>query len=338
VAQSRRAVTQQRRPGGGSPPNRGGGARRPSGGGGGGGGRRPSSGGGRAPIVVLVSVVVVLAVVAILLVNALGGSSKAAASSSPAPADVVSKATHVPKSVLESIGVSTAGVTPPAPVDNKSVPELTSGGKPEMFYEGAEFCPFCAAERWAMVVALSHFGTFKNLRITESAAGDVYPRTHTFSFYHSSYTSPYLTFVPVETNTNQLVNGTYPVLQVPTKAEDKIFDEFEKYPYLPKGSQPSIPFVDIANRYIVIGAQYDPQVLQGLTWGSIAGSLSIASSTPAKDIGAASNYLTAAICQVTHDKPSSVCSAPFVKTALENIAKAAAAAKKVPSNASKVGS
>jgi hypothetical protein len=335
VAQSRRAVTQQRRPGGGAPPKRGGGAPRPSGGGGG--GRRPGGGGGRGPIVVLVAVVVVLAVVAILLVNALGGHSKAAASSSPAPVDVVAKTTHVPMSVLDKIGVSTSGVTPPRPVTSSSVPELTSGSKPEIFYEGADFCPFCAAERWAMVVALSHFGTFSNLHVTESAAGDVYPRTHTFTFYKSRYSSPYLAFVPVETNTNQLVNGTYPVLQVPTKAEDAIFNEFEKYPYLPKGSQPSIPFVDIANRYIVIGSEFDPQVLQGLTWGSIAGSLSLPSSTPAKDIGAASNYLTAAICQVTHDKPAEVCSSPFVSKALASMAKLAKATN-APSNATKVGS
>ena len=38
-------------------------------------------------------------------------------------------------------------------------PALTSGGKPEILYVGAEYCPYCAAERWAMVVALSRFGT-----------------------------------------------------------------------------------------------------------------------------------------------------------------------------------
>ncbi len=32
-------------------------------------------------------------------------------------------------------------------------PALTSGGKPQIVYMGAEYCPYCAAERWAMVVA-----------------------------------------------------------------------------------------------------------------------------------------------------------------------------------------
>ena len=73
---------------------------------------------------------------------------------------------------------------------------------------GAEYCPYCAAERWGMIVALSRFGTFTGLQTTHSAAKDgagnaeVYPNTATWTFVHSSYTSKYLTFTPVEMNTN----------------------------------------------------------------------------------------------------------------------------------------
>ena len=76
-------------------------------------------------------------------------------------------------------------------------------GKPELLYIGAEYCPFCAAQRWAMVAALSRFGTFSNLSLTHSASADVYPDTPTFSFYQSTYSSKYLTFTSVETNTNE---------------------------------------------------------------------------------------------------------------------------------------
>ena len=41
---------------------------------------------------------------------------------------------------------------------------LTEAGLPEMLYMGAEYCPFCAAERWAMVMALSKFGTSRDCR------------------------------------------------------------------------------------------------------------------------------------------------------------------------------
>src|SRR5207245_8284001 len=71
-------------------------------------------------------------------------------------------------------------------------------GQPEVLYGGAEWCPCCAAERWAMVVALSHFGSFSGLHFTTSASNDVFPDTHTLSFNGSTYTSAYLRFVPVE--------------------------------------------------------------------------------------------------------------------------------------------
>ena len=63
---------------------------------------------------------------------------------------------------------------------------------------GAEYCPYCAAERWAMAVALSRFGTFSNLRLIHSSSADIYPNTPTLSFYKSSYTSKYVQFTPVE--------------------------------------------------------------------------------------------------------------------------------------------
>ena len=77
-------------------------------------------------------------------------------------------------------------------------------------YIGAEYCPFCAAERWALTVALSRFGTFSGLAGTHSSSTDVYPDTQTLSFYGSHYTSPYLDFQPVEETTNQPVGGGTP--------------------------------------------------------------------------------------------------------------------------------
>ena len=52
-----------------------------------------------------------------------------------------------------------------------------------MLYYGAEYCPYCAAERWAIAAALSRFGTWSNLKITASSHTDVYAETHTFSYY-----------------------------------------------------------------------------------------------------------------------------------------------------------
>src|SRR5712692_8559609 len=46
---------------------------------------------------------------------------------------------------------------------------LTGNGKPEVVYVGAEYCPFCAAERWALSVALSRFGSFSGLHLIHSS-------------------------------------------------------------------------------------------------------------------------------------------------------------------------
>ncbi len=59
------------------------------------------------------------------------------------------------------------GVTAPNPADRPhragrpAPPHLD--GKPEVLFVGAEFCPFCAAERWPLIVALSRFGRFTAL-------------------------------------------------------------------------------------------------------------------------------------------------------------------------------
>ena len=146
-----------------------------------------------------------------------------------------------------------------------SLPTVVSGasilkdqdGKPIVTYVGAEYCPYCAAERWALAVALSRFGTFTNLSATHSASNDVYPNTQTLSFYGSSYSSPYVDFQPVEEATNQVVNGSYQTLQTPTAAQSALLTKYD--------SAGSIPFLDIANKYVVTGASYSPQVLQGLS-------------------------------------------------------------------------
>ncbi len=63
--------------------------------------------------------------------------------------------TTVPASTLAKIGT---GPLPSTGLPIRSVNDTTltsSAGKPEFLYIGAEFCPYCAAMRWSMAVALS---------------------------------------------------------------------------------------------------------------------------------------------------------------------------------------
>lgn len=245
--------------------------------------------------------VVVLAVIAIILVLELTKSSPPKqAATGPLPPSVQAKLT-IPTSVLATVG---AGNTPSGVVKTVSGPPLTSNGKPEMLYIGAEWCPYCAAERWAMAVALSRFGTFSPLKGIHSSSTDVYPNTATLTFYQAKYTSKYLVFTPVET---QDINHN--ALQKVTSAQQALWTKYD-----PPGN--SFPFINIGNRFVA-ETTYNPQVLQGLTWSQIATDLHNPSSPVAQGAVGSANLFTAAICKITGNAPANVCTTAPV-SALES--------------------
>jgi len=187
----------------------------------------------------------------------------------------------------------------------------SADGKVQITYVGAEFCPYCAAERWALAVALSRFGTLSGLSGTHSSSLDVYPSTQTLSFYGSSYTSPYVNFQPVEEATNQQVDGRYQTLQTPTSAQQALMATYD--------SEGSIPFLDIGNKYVVTGASFSPQVLQGLSREQIAAQLHDPSSPVAQAIDGAANAITAAICATTGGQPASVANTPAIQAIVKQL-------------------
>ena len=184
------------------------------------------------------SVVVVLAIVVAFVVIKL--NSKTGSDNSPngptgaALASVASTVTSVPASALDTVADGSGSVT--AKPTTISGPALTANGKPEVLYMGAEYCPYCAAERWAMIVALSRFGTFSGLATVHSAAAngagnaEPFPNTPTWTFVHAKYTSQYLTFSSVEEQTNipDSANGTYTTLQTPTKAQQALINQVRR--------------------------------------------------------------------------------------------------------------
>jgi len=238
-----------------------------------------------------------------------GGTSAAVAS----PA-VVKAVTSVPASVLDEIGVGDAQ-TAPAKID---APRLVADGKPKVLYVGAEFCPYCAAERWPVVVALSRFGTWSGLGATHSASKDVYPDTQTLSFHGATYTSDYLSFTGVETSGNTPVNGQYPPLDSLAPADEKVVQDYNKPPYTATAG--SIPFLDVAGLYVTSGATYSPKVLEGMSRAQIAAALDDPKDPVAKAVGGTANVLTAVLCEATGGQPSEVCTAPGVAAAADAVA------------------
>lgn len=273
--------------------------------------------------------ILVVAIVVVALVLVKLNSGTATASNGPtgtALASVTKQVTTVPTSVTDKVaggGVNKSLFIPSSQLSATSAQSLsyfstvngtalTANGKPEVLYVGAEYCPFCAAQRWAMVNALSRFGTFTGLTTSHSSSTDSYPNTPTYTFYKSTYASKYITFTPVEETTNEPDgNGGYKTLQTPTSAQQQLLQAYDPG----TGSGGAIPFLDLGNKYVQVGnlSPLSPALLSGKTWAQVAAAMN----NPTSDIGKAevgnANYMTAAICQLTNNQPATACTPTIQK-------------------------
>lgn len=219
---------------------------------------------------------------------------------------VVQMLTGVSQPTWEAVG--TGGIKNPF-TTNHGQPLLQGpNGHPQFFYVGGEYCPYCAAERWAMISALSRFGTFSHLSQIQSVEQNI----PTFSFYKSSYSSPYVDFLPVEVNGNALDTSgqTYVGLETMTPTQQQTFNKYN--------SGQNFPFVDIGNQYVTVGSSYDQTLLldgssNPLSWQDIASSLSNPRSPISKAVLGTANYMTAAICNVTNQQPGTVCNSSLIQ-------------------------
>jgi hypothetical protein len=276
---------------------------------------------------ILAVIVVVLAIV-LVKVNS-GGGSAGSASNGPtgtALTTLTKQVTGVPSSVSDQVGggninssdfipgsqiaaASSANAGYYATVNGKA---LTSGGKPEILYIGAEYCPFCGAQRWSMIAALSRFGTFSGLKTIHSSSSDTDPNTPTWSFYGSKYTSPYINFTSVEETTNERQGNSsdtsvpYVTLQTPTAAQQALLSQYDPGA---NGYTGAIPFIDMGNKYVEVGNlyPYDPTVIDGKSWSQIGAALSQPKSAIAQGVLGSANYMTAGICKLTNNQPASAC-------------------------------
>jgi hypothetical protein len=258
--------------------------------------------------------VVVVIIVAFVIVKVTSKSpasttaQKGAPVITPAPASLLNKVTSVPTSVATAVGLpATSTVVPPTTKTGQS--PLTISGKPGVVFVGAEFCPFCAAERWSMIMALSKFGTFSNLSETTSSPWDSYPSTPTFTFRGATYTSQYITFSASEHESNDTgPNGAGRVTLEPlTKVQSNLWAKYDN----PEG----FPFLDIGNKAFITTPSYLPSTLSGLDQADVAAKLKNPSDPVTQAIVGTSNYITAGICAVTGQKPASACSPPVVARA-----------------------
>jgi hypothetical protein len=269
----------------------------------------------RIAVASIAAVALVLTGLVVASVAGIGdGGDEAAVATSSAPA-AVKAATNVPPATLDEVGAGSSQAPPTRVPDGTP---LTENGKPKVLYVGAEYCPYCAAQRWPLVVALSRFGTWKGLGGSESASDDVYPGTKTLTFHGATYTSDYLAFTGVETSTNQKVNGAYEKLDELTGDDAKNFATYSRPPFI-SGPAGSIPFLNLGGDFVLGGSQYVPDVLAGQSRTEIAKALNDPTSKTAQAVDGSANVLTAALCELTDGQPHDVCMSTGVMTAAKKL-------------------
>ena len=154
----------------------------------------------------------------------------------------------------------TAPTTPPTATGNASLWQSSATGagpRPVVFFYGAEFAPYAAAERWPVVVALSRFGTFSALGLMQSSSSVAFSDTPTFTFWQVHYTSIWVDLQAVERYSSLMPNGVaFTPLQTPTARQAASVAVYDT-------SAMSFPLLDIANHYVLVGSSFSPSVLGG---------------------------------------------------------------------------
>jgi len=248
---------------------------------------------------------IIAVIVVIVLVGVTHKSSTSVSGANAvvaAPSSVVDAISSAATSTLTSATNPDFSTITGPPTKLSGAALKATDGLPEILYVGAEYCPYCAATRWPLAVALSRFGTFTDLKTTYSADSDTAgPHTPTLSFYKSSYTSKYVDFVSVEH-----ADGAGNDLEPLTSEQNSLFSSLGGGAY---------PFIDFGGAWMQKGSSYDPKLLSGMTPESVAKSITDSSTKPGMSIQAGADVFTAIICETTGGQPSNVCTATGVKGA-----------------------
>lgn len=232
------------------------------------------------------------------------------------PPAIAARINHpVPAALLKTLATASKsglGLAPDAntPLYLKPIngPRVVKGNKVGILYVGADFCPYCAGQRWALMLTLLRFGTFSKVRYMASSAHDAFASTPTFTFQNAEYKSKYVTFQAVESSDR---DGKK--LQSMNQAQNKIFSTYDAPPYMPYYG--GFPFVYIGGQYVVTRPLVSPGWLSGMDWNQIAEALNTPASQLYQDGMPQVNAFTAAICVLDGGNPDDVCSAPGVTAA-----------------------
>ena len=190
----------------------------------------------------------------------------------------------------------------------KAIQGPNLGKPPVLLYVGADYCPYCAAQRWGLALTLLRFGQLSGVKYMLSSADDVFANTATFTFQFAHFNSPYLRFQAIET-----ANREQQKLMPMTAQAAQVFKTFDVPPYVQFSY--GIPFVYLNGAYLLTQPMISPASLQGRTWEQIGAQLADPRSALFAQIMPQVNAFSAAICRVDGNQPARVCAAPGVVAA-----------------------
>lgn len=158
-----------------------------------------------------------------------------------------------------------------------------------VFFLGAGFCPYCAAQRWAIVEALKNFGHWNNLVEDKSAAvEEKFLNVPTFSFAKAVFESDLIEFIGRET-----ADRNFESLQELSIDDQSILDVYNP--------DNMIPFLLIDGQFIRFGSGVKPELLQNLDHKTIRGELESNNSEIGRMIKEETKNITTLLCKCLGD-------------------------------------
>ncbi|GAC1471827.1 MAG: hypothetical protein PVSMB7_23940 [Chloroflexota bacterium] len=206
--------------------------------------------------------------------------------------------------VAAGLGAPTSDVaSPPTGSFNHVGPPLYHGSKPELLFIGAQYCPHCAGQRWAIVKALDQFGTFSHVSSSSNDDGSI----PTFDLHNATYSSRYVNFVHRDVEDRE-----HNPLDTLSSDEQALFSQYD--------ASGGIPLV-LVGGYGLIGDGYDLSLIQGKPFGTVQHALvNGATSNPlVPAINAEANSITAFICHSDGMRPHAVCDRPAIRHIISHL-------------------
>jgi hypothetical protein len=257
-------------------------------------------------------------IVVVVLESGLNATLRQITSHPLAPASLVSQIVNIPLSGRATVkaGEDTNPMVN-IPASYKAT-ALTLDGLPEIGFVGAEYCPYCALQRWSIIIGLSPFGTWSGLHVVRSSVYDSPANVPTFTFaYGAKFKSKYVAFYARELQNNVSPSKTGPPYQTLQSLTNPLGTAFTSI-----DANQGYPFLDYGGKLAQVGSEAsvaNVDDLQNLSWSQVAAALSNHNSTIAKDILGGANYVTAATCVLTNDQPASACSNTNIQALITKI-------------------